>query len=160
MPQEVEGAVDAINTFVLRLDTSLAALRNFTGNASHQLRTPLAVVRTQLAVAARLTDPALKRAATDKADAALARAERVLAQLLVLARVDATVGESRLSPVNVAQLERDLTAEKVPAASRATIDLGYEGLDDIFVQEEPVLFAEMLRNLLDNAIAYAGTDQP
>lgn len=155
-PQEVEGLVDAINSFMLRLDTSLAALRNFTGNASHQLRTPLAVVRTQLAVAARLTDPAQKRIATDKADAALARAERVLAQLLVLARVDATAGESRLVAVNAAQVAHDLTAEMVPAASRAEIDLGYEGLEDVFVQAEPVLFAEMLRNLIDNAIAYAG----
>lgn len=155
-PQEVEGLVEAINSFMQRLDTSLAGLRNFTGNASHQLRTPLAVVRTQLAVAARQPDPAQRGAATDKADAALARAERILAQLLVLARVDATAGESRLAPVNVAQLARDLTAEMVPAASRAEIDLGYEGLDDLLVQAEPVLFAEMLRNLLDNAIFYAG----
>lgn len=155
-PQEVEGLVEAINSFMQRLDTSLAALRNFTGNASHQLRTPLAVVRTQLALAARLTDPEQKRTASDKADAALARAERVLAQLLVLARVDATAGENRLIAVNVAQVARDLTAEMVPIASRAEIDLGYEGLEDSFVLAEPVLFAEMLRNLIDNAIAYAG----
>ncbi|MCZ2500892.1 HAMP domain-containing protein, partial [Xylophilus sp. Kf1] len=43
VPQEVQDLVAAMNSFMVRLDTALSALRNFTGNASHQLRTPLAV---------------------------------------------------------------------------------------------------------------------
>lgn len=156
-PQEVEGLVEAINSFMRRLDTALGALRNFTGNASHQLRTPLAVIRTQLALAGRAPDAATAREAAEKADAAVARAERVLAQLLVLARVDAAAGDGAFEVLDVAALARRLVAEMVPAALKAGIDLGYEGAGAALIRAEPVLLAEMLRNLLDNAIAYAGT---
>jgi len=151
-PQEVQGLVASVNSFMGQLDTALGALRNFTGNASHQLRTPLAVVRTQLALAMRSGSAE----AADKADAALARAERVLAQLLVLARVDAAAGQQP-QMIDLAGLARSLTAEMVPAAASAGIDLGYDGPAAAWARAEPVLCAEALRNLLDNAIAYAGS---
>ncbi len=44
----------------------------------------------------------------------------------------------------------------VPAALRAGVDLGYEGDGLAMIRAEPVLLAELLRNLLDNAVAYAG----
>ena len=153
VPDEVENLVTAVNSFMARLDTALGALRSFTGNASHQLRTPLATVRTQLALARRGAGGA---EALDKADAALARAERVLAQLLVLARVDAAAGAAADRRVDLAALARELTAEMVPAAAAAGIDLGYDGMTAAEVRAEPVLAAELLRNLLDNALAYAG----
>ena len=155
-PHEVQGLVEAVNSFMGRLDIALGALRNFTGNASHQLRTPLAVVRTQLALATRSNDPALAGVAADKADAALARAERVLAQLLVLARVDAAAGLALDRSFDLAALARSLTAEMVPAAAQAGIDLGYDGPRAAMLRAEPVLVSEALRNLLDNAITYAG----
>ncbi|MES2967812.1 MAG: HAMP domain-containing sensor histidine kinase, partial [Pseudomonadota bacterium] len=98
----------------------------------------------------------MARTAGEKADAALARAERILAQLLMMARVD--VAEGRLQPdlQDVAALARDLTAEMVPVAAAAGIDLGYAGAERALIRAEPVLLAEMLRNLLDNALAYAG----
>lgn len=155
-PQEVEVLVGAINTFMGRLDTALAALRHFTGNASHQLRTPLAVVRTQLALIDRSAGPAQTAEATQKARTALERAERVLAQLLVLARVDAANGAAVLVPVNVVAVAKEITAELVPAALTREIDLGYEGLAEAVALAEPVLLAELLKNLLTNAITYAG----
>ncbi|MEY4982919.1 MAG: hypothetical protein RIR62_1185 [Pseudomonadota bacterium] len=154
-PDEVAGLVEAVNSFMARLDTVLAALRNFTGNASHQLRTPLSVVRTQLALAARSGTEDGRLDATAKADAALARAERILAQLLVLARVDAATGRAA-GRIDVAALARDLTAEMVPAAAERGVDLGYAGAQGCEVAAEPVLVSEMLHNLIDNAILYAG----
>ncbi|OYU39697.1 MAG: sensor histidine kinase [Pseudorhodobacter sp. PARRP1] len=155
-PQEVEALVLAINSFMKRLDTALEALRHFTGNASHQLRTPLAVVRAQLALIDRSATPDQTAAATDKAKNALERAERVLAQLLVLARVDAATGAAALQRVNIVAIAKDLTAEMVPLALQHRIDLGYEGAPEAFALAEPVLLAELLKNLLTNAIAYAG----
>lgn len=156
VPVEAAPLAGAVNSFMARLEAAVAALRHFTGNASHQLRTPLATLRTQLALARRAGDRAQGDAALDKAEAALVRAERVLAQLLALARVDAAATGLVLGPVDMAALARDLTAEALPAADAAGIDLGYEGPDRAEALVEPVLASEVLRNLLDNAIRYAG----
>jgi two-component system, OmpR family, sensor histidine kinase TctE len=156
VPAEAAPLVGAINSFMGRLEAALAALRHFTGNASHQLRTPLATLRTQLALARRAPDARQGTIALDKADAALVRAERVLAQLLALARVDAAAGALAIGPVDLAGLARSVTAEALPVAHARGIDLGYEGPDTAMVQAGPVLVAELLRNLLDNALAYAG----
>ena len=155
-PQEVEPLVLAINSFMSRLGTALDALRNFTGNASHQLRTPLAVVRTQLALIDRSTGPNGIAGASQKATSALERAERVLAQLLVLARVDASAGAALLQSVDVAAIAKQVTGEMVPAALAQQIDLGFEGEAQAIVQADPVLLAELLNNLVSNAISYAG----
>jgi two-component system, OmpR family, sensor histidine kinase TctE len=155
-PQEVGALLGAVNGFMARLDTALGALRNFTGNASHQLRTPLSVVRTQLALLERSLDPIAARAALGAANDALTRAERVLAQLLVLARVDAAQSAAAIKPIDVAKAARTITAEMVPAMLQAGIDLGYDGPDHAMALAEPVLLGELLKNLLDNARAYAG----
>jgi two-component system sensor histidine kinase TctE len=126
-PEEVQPLVEAINLFMGRLKTALDGLRNFTGNASHQLRTPLAVVRTQLALIDRSTGPEEAAAASDKAKTALERAERVLSHLLVLARVDASAGEAQLSSVDLVAVAKEVTSEMVPSALTQDIDLGFEG---------------------------------
>lgn len=156
-PAEVAGLIGAINGFMWRLDQALTALRNFTGNASHQLRTPLAALRTELAMAARSDDPQVRASAFTRAEAALVRAERVLAQLLLLAHVDAAAGARTFGPIDIAALARRLTADLVPQAARAGIDLGYEGPQAAFVIGDPTLIEEMLHNLIDNAVRYAGT---
>lgn len=155
-PEEVEALVLAINSFMARLQTALEGLRNFTGNASHQLRTPMAVVRTQLALIERSESPEQTAAASEKAQMALARAERVLAQLLVLARVDASSGAAVLQPVDIAAIAKEVTAEMVPQALGQDIDLGFEGLDEAQAVADPVLLAELLQNLVSNALRYAG----
>jgi two-component system, OmpR family, sensor histidine kinase TctE len=158
VPSEVEGLVETVNSFMVRLKSALEALRHFTGNASHQLRTPLAVVRTQLALAARSTDPADARAAIERADAAVANAERILAQLLMMSRIDAASKgtQTDLVRLDLCELARTVTADHVPPAAEADIDLGFEGEGQALMRGEPLLLAEMLKNLISNALLYAG----
>jgi two-component system, OmpR family, sensor histidine kinase TctE len=156
VPSEVQGLVDTVNSFMVRLEGSLDALRHFTGNASHQLRTPLAIIRTQLALADRGTDLREARAAARKADEAVANAERILAQLLLMARIDASARDTAMRKLDLTELARAATADHVPGAAEAGIDLGFEGEDGILVMVEPLLIGEMLKNLLGNALLYAG----
>ncbi|MBD3764281.1 MAG: sensor histidine kinase [Rhodobacterales bacterium] len=156
-PAEVQGLVGAINGFMARLGSALAALRNFSGNAGHQIRTPLAVARAQLALAGRAADGGARQAALAKADAALVQAERVLRQLLLLARLDAAgPGAASATPVDLGALARDLVADRVPLAAERGMDLGFDGQAGLYVRGEAVLLGEALGNLLDNALAYAG----
>ena len=153
VPQEVEPFVTALNGFVGRLGQSVEALRRFTSNASHQIRTPLAVARTHLALASR--SPSEGAASLAKAEAALVRAERVLAQLLLLARIDAN-REPRLEPVDLAAMARAVTTEALEGADRAGQDLGFDGPPRAMVRADPVLLPEAIRNLVDNAQNHAG----
>ena len=160
VPSEVRGLVGTVNSFMLRLKSALDGMRNFTGNAGHQLRTPLAVVRTQLALAARAGTLDQAQAAAAKGDAAVAHAERILAQLLLLAKVDAAGGAGPGSTVDLAALARDVTADHIPEAAECGIDLGFEQAtqDDapMLVRAEPLLLGEALRNLISNAMLHAG----
>lgn len=157
VPRELSGLVEVLNSFMARLAGTLAALRNFTGNAGHQVRTPLAVIGTQLALAERAATLDQAQAAAGRAQQALGDARRVLAQLLLLARVDAAEGEAlALAPLDLAAFARDLTAEMVPGAAAAGVDLGYDGAGAAMVRAEPLLLRELLRNLIENAVAYAG----
>lgn len=155
IPSEVAGPIGAMNGFMARLDGAVAALRNFTGNAGHQLRTPLATVRAQLALIARAS-PATAAPDIARAETALVRAERVLAQLMMLARIDAAAARRALPATDIATIARATTAEAIPEASRHGHDLGYEGAESLTARADPVLCAELLTNLVDNAIRYAG----
>lgn len=153
IPREIGGLVGSMNAFMGQLDAAVAALRGFAQQANHQIRTPLATARTQIALAARGPDrgPALA-----KADTALVRAERVLAQLLLLARVQAAGGHPPLVPVDLARTGREVAADLIPDAHARGQDLGFEGPESLFIVAEPVLLEELIRNLADNAIRHSG----
>ncbi|GGF27451.1 histidine kinase [Youhaiella tibetensis] len=157
VPKEVGSLVDTVNSFMMRLDAALQGLKHFTGNASHQLRTPLAIIRTQLALATRAESLEGARRAAGVADLAVADAERILSQLLVLARIDSAASDRQVGqPVDISALARDLAADRVPRARANNVDLGFEGDDGVNILGDGLLIREMLGNLIDNAIAYAG----
>ncbi|SDA83195.1 two-component system, OmpR family, sensor histidine kinase TctE [Mesorhizobium qingshengii] len=159
VPKEVRGLVDTVNSFMGRLGSALGAMRHFTGNASHQLRTPLAIIRTQLALSARARSIEEARHAAAIGDEAIAHAERVIAQLLLLAKVDEALSDrlKSLGAINLTELAQTLTADFVAHARSAGIDLGFEGERSLFVRGEPMLLSEMIRNLIENVLAYAGS---
>ena len=156
VPSEVQGLVDTVNSFMVRLESALDALRHFTGNASHQLRTPLAIVRTQLALASRANDLEAAREAVRKADVAVADGERLLGQLLLMAKIDAAGRSASLRRIDLSQLAQTVTADHVPIAAEAGIDLGFEGENAVHVSAEPLLLGELLKNLITNGLLYAG----
>lgn len=154
-PAELRPVLDALNGFLARLSQAMAALQNFASNANHQIRTPLTVARTQLAMAGKATGPT---APLGKADQALIRIERVLEQILLLARIEATGATPQLRPVNVAALARSIAADLLPKAVGLRRDLGYDGPASAIALSEEVLLGELLRNLVDNAITHCPAD--
>nr|WP_325263667.1 sensor histidine kinase [uncultured Rhizobium sp.] len=157
VPNEVQGLVDTVNSFMVRLEGALNALRHFTGNASHQLRTPLAIVRTQLALADRADDLATAKTAVRKADEAVAGAEHILAQLLLMAKIDAAGRSAAFRKLDLTDLVRGLTGDHVPGAADRGIDLGFEGEGATEVNVEPLLIGELVKNLIVNAILHGGS---
>lgn len=158
VPAEMAGLLDSTNGFLARLRSAVGALRRFTGNASHQLRTPLAIIRTELALAARAQGLEDARRHAGAADRAAQQAGRILAQLLVLARIDEAASKSPDDRItDISAVARAVVSDHVRAADAAGIDLGFEGESEVRARCDEMLATEMIGNLVENAINYAGT---
>ena len=155
-PGEVRPMVGAINGLLERLGAALAAQRRFVADAAHQLRTPLAGLKTQTELALRERDPTALAHSLAQIHAATERSAHLVNQLLALARAEPDADRpDRFQPVDLNQLAMDTTADWVTAALRKSIDLGFEGTDDAAILTgDAVLLKELISNLLDNALRY------
>ncbi|UHC16973.1 sensor histidine kinase N-terminal domain-containing protein [Methylobacterium currus] len=159
VPVEARAPVLAFNTLLGRLDAAMGAVRRFTGDASHQMRTPLAVLRMHVDLARRHGAGVSPegRAALDDIEGAARRLEHLLAQLLALARADEDPGAITLTELDLAALAATVLADHVPRALAAGVEVEYEGPDGpVMVMGHPTLMGEILGNVIDNAIRYAG----
>lgn len=155
-PKEVRPLIHAMNELLERLSLVLAAQQRFITDAAHQLRTPLAGLKTQ-------TELALRQAQSDEArntlrqlHTATEQTTRLANQLLSLARAEPGAERAHATEgLDLARLVRDTTTEWVPRAIERDIDLGFDSpLGGARVQGDSFLLKEMLNNLLDNAIRY------
>jgi two-component system, OmpR family, sensor histidine kinase TctE len=166
VPEEVVPLVRAINELLQRLDKTVGAQRHFLADAAHQLKTPLAGLRTQAELAAREIDSGRADAQTMKHSLhqiaiSSQRAAHMVNQLLSMARAEDTGLAARRQPVELAAVVRAVVRDLVPRALERGLDLGYEGPDTkaadgerTRVLGEPVLLGELVRNLIDNALQY------
>lgn len=161
-PPEVRSLAGAINTLLESERSHVQAQKRFLSDAAHQLRTPLAGLKSQTELAlAEAQDPGLL-ARLRRVHASAQRSARLVSQLLTLARTepDALVTLQR-TPVDLLVLAREVTAEWVPRAIAVGIDLGLDDPGDgppdcATTLGIPVLLREALANLIDNALRYAG----
>ncbi|HSQ72985.1 MAG TPA: sensor histidine kinase N-terminal domain-containing protein [Rubrivivax sp.] len=163
VPDEVVPLVRSINDLLQRLDRTIATQRHFLADAAHQLKTPLAGLRTQAELAARDIDGGRADAATMKhslRQIALSsqRAAHMVNQLLAMARAEDAGLDERRRSVDLAAVTRAVVRDFVPRSMERRIDLGYEGPEagsgSTRLMAEPVLLSEMVRNLVDNALRY------
>ena len=160
VPAEIGGLMDTINSFMSRLDSALKALRNFTGNASHQLRTPLTIIKTQLALTGRATTLEEAKAAAKIGDEAVSHAERILSQLLLLARVDqANSHRTETIRIDLSKIAKRVTEKYLKMASTKNDDLGFQSNGPVFCEANEMLIEELIGNLIENAIKYSGTER-
>lgn len=155
-PQEVRPLIGAMNGLMQRLGSALTSQQRFIADAAHQLRTPIAGLRTQTQLALRQTTPDEMKAALEQLEISTERLTRLVNQLLSLARAEPSADRLQAAEqVDLQVLARTLAAEWVPRAIARHIDLGYEGPDSACaVEGDPVLLREMLTNLIDNAVRY------
>ena len=158
---EVKPLLEAMNDLLARQRRLIEQERGFSAEAAHELRTPLATVRLR-------AEQALAQGADDDGDslhaivAETARAERVLTQLLSLARVDAADAGGRLPrrKIPLMPLLREVLAEQATLGLAREVQLRLSGgdregeHDPGQVLVDPVLLQVLLRNLVDNALRY------
>jgi two-component system sensor histidine kinase TctE len=157
VPEEALAPVVAINALLQRLEESMGAMGRFTADASHQMRTPLAILLTHLDLARRFgTATADGREALADAAAGARRLEHLVAQLLALARADEQDVPTAVASDLVA-VAASVAAERAPQAIAAGQDLSFEAPADelaVPIAAPDFMIAEMIGNILDNAIRY------
>ncbi|MGU3388680.1 sensor histidine kinase N-terminal domain-containing protein [Methylobacterium sp. D53M] len=158
VPREALAPVLALNTLLERLEQAIAGERTFTSDASHQLRTPLAVLRMHVELLRRLTpgEPA-HAAAIDDIDGAARRLERLLAQLIALARADAGAAatDAAAAITDLNDIAARVVTEQVPHALARGGEIVLDRPDGaVPIVGDAFIVGEILTNLVDNAIRY------
>ncbi len=145
---EIHRLAATLNGMLDRLNAGRIRQREFIGDAAHELRSPLANMRTQLEVAQRLADKADWPTVAEDLLMDTARLSRLVDDLLLLARSDETTGPVRAEPVELGSLVSEV-AERYP---KTTVD---DGAGECWVQGEPEALRRIVSNLLDNATRHA-----
>jgi two-component system OmpR family sensor kinase len=155
LPDEVRPLVQELNLLFGRVRTAFDAQQHFVADAAHELRTPLAALKLQVQSLERSDSPDATRVAVGRLTAGIERATRLVEQLLVLARQEASVaGGAPRQPVDIAGAARRAVAELAGVAAVKQIDLGLPRADSAAVEGQPDALMILLRNLIDNAIKY------
>lgn len=156
VPQELAPLVTAVNEYVHRLDEHMAAHGRFVAYASHQLRTALSVLNTQVSFALRSEDAAVRQDALQAIRDGVRDAIRLVNQLLTLFMAEAAAhSEPRQAEVDLAEVVKRVLEELAPSAQAKDIDLGFEQRGSALVRGTPSMLHELVANLVDNGIRYA-----
>lgn len=153
VPLEVAPLIEAINAHTGRQRQLSEAQVRFVANASHQLKTPLTVLRAQIGHALMQTDLPSMRAVVAALNASSDATSRIVEQLLALARSEPG-SQLEMREIDLSALARDVSFEMLTAARSKGIDLGFESSEALLVRGEPVLLRELIVNIVHNAVVY------
>jgi two-component system, OmpR family, sensor kinase len=153
-PDELVTPVQSLNDLLRRLDLALQTQRRFTGDAAHELRTPLAALRLQAQNLAESTDLSTRQAQGRELLRGIDRCTHLISQLLALARQDERA-QAEWMPVSLRNLARDALIDHAAEAASRDVELALEEGPDASVQGHAGDLQRLLGNLLANAIRHA-----
>lgn len=151
-PRELQPLIEATNAVMQRLSHLLAHQKRFVRDASHQLRTPLAVLKVQVQSALRGDTPAQEALAEigDTVD----RATRLANQMLALAKVEQLRQQGEVPVTRWDSVLREIALELSPLVAQGDLDFGIDTAPAP-VRAHEWMLRELCRNLLHNAIRHA-----
>jgi len=154
VPTEIRPLVQGLNRLFERLTVALETERRFTDDAAHELRTPLAALKTQAQVCLRATDSDERILALNNVVNSVDRATHLVDQMLILARLDPSANTPVKKQINLHDLAAEVIAQLVPTAMKKGINIEITGSEHSIVDTDSVSLSIMIRNLVDNAIRY------
>ena len=155
VPRELHPVLERLNALFARIGVSMEQERRFTADAAHELRTPLAAMRTNAQVALASRADAERDAALANVIAATDRATHLLEQLLMLARLDSAASANGFESCELHALATEAVARAAPAAVDKDVELELQEGAGVMVRGQPTLLAVLMRNLIDNAVRYS-----
>jgi signal transduction histidine kinase len=149
---EIKELSDTFDALLTRLENAFSAQARFIANASHELRTPLAVARTTLQIGLATTDPDRVNRVREELLRNNDRCTALINGLLTLARGEQ--GTHRQDPVNLADVVHAVTSELAAARPADGPRLRIDAPGRCTVLGDPVMLAQLVRNLVSNALRY------
>jgi two-component system, OmpR family, sensor histidine kinase TctE len=155
-PTELHPLIETLNHLMTRLNRALGLQQRFVADASHQLRTPLAVLKAQAQSGLRGDAPLeiVIREIARTAD----RATNLANQLLSLAKVEHLRGKGRCETCDLSAIAQDVAVELSPLISERNLDFEFETIASAAVPGHPWMINELISNLLLNAINHSPAD--
>lgn len=164
VPAELKPMINALNDLFARLKTAFESERRFTADAAHELRTPLATVKTQIQVTLKMRNPIEQTQSLKKVLLSVDHASHLVEQLLTLARLDPHQHlDLEMYPiVNLVTMTQDVISSQIHDAitKNQEIELNYEPdlLDILTIRGDETMLKVLFRNFIDNAIRYTPVD--
>jgi len=159
LPSELQPLLETQNQLLLRIGRTLERERRLTGDAAHELRSPLTAIKTHLQVASMTTGEARDQA-LEQAELGADRLHRTLEQLLLLARVEGSLSFDDGIVCDAAQVAGLAVGDAGHDGARR-IDIQVDGaLPDTAVAMPATLAVVALRNLLENALRHSPASRP
>jgi signal transduction histidine kinase len=152
--QEIAPLVSELNALLARESSRLDLERGFLADAAHELRTPLAAMSAQAHLLLGASEPQARIGAATRLQAGLERVSHLLAQLLTIARIDASDAYTRGEVIDAAEALRECLVEHIPAAQRLAITLELEAPEAVPLFISKLGFESIVNNLVDNALRY------
>jgi two-component system sensor histidine kinase QseC len=155
VPAEILPLVRSLNSLFGRLQQAFERERHFTADAAHELRTPLAALKTQAQVALRGQTDEERQAAVERVIQGVNRTTRLVEQLLTLARLDPEQCVFEGARVDLRSVAVATLGELAADAIAKDIDLSLEPGVPCVIKGNTTMLEVLLRNLVDNAIRYS-----
>jgi two-component system sensor histidine kinase QseC len=155
VPREVQPIIEQINRLMQRVSDSIEQERRFTADAAHEIRTPLAAIRTYAQVAEAATESGEQKRALASVIQATDRATHLLGQLLTMARLDNDALTNQFVACDLRKIAVGVIADITPHALESDVECMLDEGVPAWVRGEPALLTVLLRNLIDNAIRYS-----
>ncbi len=156
LPSELQPLLIAFNDLIVRVSNAMTKQQRFISDAAHQLRTPLAGLKTQAELALREKQPAKITHALGQINQASSNLAHLVNQLLSLTKVEPDGATFvTFEAVNLGQLAQQVASDWVSTARQKNIDLGFSDHDQtVLIPGNTVLLRELMNNLIDNSIRY------
>lgn len=156
-PTELRPLVRSLNSSRKKTQQLIAHERRFTSDAAHELRTPLAALKAQWELIQKSSGKALSSSSRDQLQNGFLRLERLVSQMLEMAKLDAFHHQRLHAFIDWQALIKQVVADLMPLMDQKKIELICEGLETSspVIKGHPLLMEILVRNLLDNAIRYS-----
>lgn len=154
LPSEIAPVVSALNSLLHRLHRAFEAQSAFISDAAHELRSPITALTLQFDVLEHARSDQERRAAMCQLRAGIARANRLIEQLLTAARSETGEAITQCISVNLSEISRRVIGECYGDAQDRNIEIEFNADRDEMIQGDASQLQALVRNLVENAIRY------